>query len=477
MKIDRIRPWRSKVALAASTVLLAGTGIAAGVGTASAATTPFLPPGVNLIAGANRWTQAINVAKATFPGATTAILASGANQNELDAVLAAPLATALKAPILLTQSASTVGSTTVSGLKSLGIQNVILVGAAAANATAITSQLPSGTTVNATYGDATPTDTAAALARALAAATKVHAFSNVFVVSDAPSSLADAVSAAPAAAMLGAPLLLAPSTAGASLPAGEAAYVDSAGTVYLIGAATSANVSSTSASTKLVPIVGATRSFTLTDIDQQFAPNAVNVFVANGENNHLAMSLTAAPLVAEQKGALLYMYDANRATPQGTASFLANTSGTIAVQSLTFLGPPSAVPTIDYTQLESSFAHLGSGVATATFTPSTKTPAVDTIIGVSATVTSVAGAPVTTPITWSVTGSNSSDGVIESTGADSANFVAIAPGTYTISAAVDNATETTTITVAAASSSSSSGGSSSSSSAGSSSSSTSTSGS
>lgn len=456
MKTHGTRPWRGKLALAASTLLLSGAGLGLGV-TASAAT--FLPPGVHVISGANRWTQAINTAAATFPGATTAILASGADQNAIDAVLASPLSSALSAPILLTQSASQIGATTVNGLKSLGINHVILVGALAANASTVTTQLPAGTTVAATYGDATPTDTAAALAGALATATKVKTFSNVFVVSDAAASLADAVSAAPSAAMLGAPILLAPSGTGASLPKDEASYVNSAGTVYLIGAATDADVSSTSPSTKLVPIVGATRSLTLYDIDQKFEPTAFNVYVANGENNHLVMSLTAAPLIAENHGALLYMYDANRPTPTGTVDFLASTSSTAIVQSLTFLGPPSSVPTIDYTQLESSFPALGTGVKTATFTPSTKTPTVDTIIGISATVTSVAGNAVTSPVTWAVTGSNSNDAVIESTGADSANFVAVAPGTYTITASVDNATETTTLTVAAASSSSSSSGS------------------
>ncbi len=359
---------------------------------------------------------------------------------------------ALKAPILLTRSASSIGTTTLNGLKTLGINQVILVGSVAANASAVTGQLPSGTTVTATYGNQTPSDTAVALAGALSAATQVKNFSNVFVVSASPSNITDAVSAAPAAAMLGAPILLAPSQG--TLPKAEASYVNSAGTVYVIGAATNAEVSSTSPATKIIPISGPSRSLTLYNIDQKFFPDAANVYVVNGENNHLGPALTAAPLIAENQGALLYMYGPDRATPQGTVDFLANPTSTALVQSLNFVGPPSALPPVYYTELESSFHGLGTGVKSASFTVATKTPVTDSIIGISATVTSLLGKPVTSPITWSVTGSNSNNAIIESTGADSANFAAMAPGTYTISAAVDNAIRTTTITVTSSSSSS-----------------------
>ncbi len=447
MKRDDWQTWRRRLAITGSSFLLAGAGVAGGMVQAQ---TP-LPPGVEISSGTNPLQISVNLAKKTFPGATIAILAAGSSPNQIDPVLASSLSMALKAPILLTHSASSIGTTTLNGLKTLGINQVILVGAVAANANAVTGQLPAGTTVSATYGNQTPSDTAVALAGALSAATHGKNFSNVFVVSASPSNIADAVSAAPAAAMLGAPILLAPTQG--TLPKGEAAYVNSAGTVYLIGAATNAEVSSTSPTTKVMPISGPSRSLTLYNVDQKFFPTAANVYVVNGENNRLGSGLSVAPLIAENQGALLYMYGPKRATPQGTVDFLANPTSTALVQSLNFVGPPSALPTVYYSELESSFRGLGTGVKSASFSVATKTPVTDSIIGISATVTSLLGKPVTSPIVWSVTGSNSNHAIIESTGVDSANFAAMAPGTYTISAAVDNAVRTTTITVASSSNS------------------------
>ncbi len=409
-----------------------------------------------MLSGSNRFQIAVSAAKAGFPDATTAILASGATANETDPLIASPLASELKAPILLTESASSVGSTTLNALSAMKISTVILVGAVAQNVAAIKAELPHGITVRAAYGNATPTDTAASVAQALALAEGVTTFPSVFVVSDAPQNLADLVSAAPQAAMTGSPIFLVPPSATASLPANEAADVNSAGTIYAIGAATAFNFTSTSPTTKLVPLTGASRSQTLLAVDNAFVPNATSVFIANGENNQLQDSLAIAPLVAEQKGALLFLYDANRATPSGTNDFLSNTSQADLVTNMTLVGGPSAVPTIDYTMLETDFPSLGDGVNTFTVTPSTNTPTSDSITDLTASVTSDAGKAITTPVTWAVTGSNSQDAVIESTGADSAALVAVDAGTYMITATVDGASETTTLDIASASTPSSS---------------------
>ncbi len=282
------------VALIGASSLWAFAGVAQAQSAPSFTT---LPPGAFMLAGSNRYQIAVNAAKAAYPKATTAILASGATSNEMDALLASPLATALKAPILLTQNASTIGKTTAQALTSMHISSVVLVGAVAAQASSLKSGLPSGTTVSAVYGSADPSNTALSVAGALAKAESVKTFKSVFVVSSAPQNLADLVSAAPAAAMTGSPIFVAKPSSKSSIPANEAPYVDSAGTIYAVGAASAVNFANTSATTKLVPLTGATRSDTLLAIDNAFVPQATSVFIANGGNNHLADSLAVAPLI------------------------------------------------------------------------------------------------------------------------------------------------------------------------------------
>jgi 3D (Asp-Asp-Asp) domain-containing protein len=425
-------------------------------GPVQAATFTQLTPGSSVLAGTNRYQVALSVAKSAFPNATTAILASGATANEWDPLLASPLSAQLKAPILLTQSASSIGSITLAGLSALKISSVILVGATATEASALKAQLPKNITVSATYGNAIPSDTAASLAAALEKMQGLKSLGSVFAVSNAPANLADVVSAAPAAAMSRSPMLLVPPSSNGVLPSSEAPYLNTAATVYAVGAASSFGFTSTSANTQIVPLTGASRSQTLLAVDTRFFPNATSVFIANGETNHLVDALAVGPLIAEQGGALLFMYGPNRFTPSGTQAFLANTSQVSTINTLTFVGGPTSIPTLDYTMFEQDFSALGSGVKTMTLTPSTTAPTTNSIISLSSVATSVAGKPISLPVTWSVTGSNSSDAVIESTGANTAAFVAVKPGTYTISASVDGTTQTLSLTLSSATTSSTS---------------------
>ncbi len=432
----------------ASTLLMAGS-LWALSGSAEAATYAQLPPGASLLAGTNRYQVALSVAKAAYPTASTAILASGANQA--DPLLASPLASQLKAPILLTKSASQIGSTTLSGLAGMKkLSSVILVGATAADASAIKAQLPQGTTVSAVYGNTDPTATAASVAGALKKIEGVKNFSSVFAVSDAPNNLVDMVSAAPYAAMTGSPIMLVPPSATASLASSEAPYVNNAGSVYIVGAATAFAFANTSTSTQLVPLSGKTRSQTMLTLENKFVPSATSVFVADGLNNHLVDALTVAPLIAMEKGALVYMYGPNQPVPTGTQAFLSNTTETGSVNTLTFVGGPTSIPTIDYSMFEQDFSALGTAVKTMTMSSSPTSPTADSIVTLTISATSVAGNSITSPVTWSVTGSGSSSSVIESTGSDTAAFVAVSSGSYTISASVDGTTKTFPLTVGSA---------------------------
>ncbi len=433
--------------LTASALMMAGS-LWALSGSAEAATYAQLTPGASLLAGTNRYQVALSVAKVAYPTATTAILASGA--NEADPLLASPLASQLKAPILLTESASKIGSITLNGLAKTKITSLILVGAAAANASAIKAQLPQGITVSAVYGNASPTATAASVAGALKKIEGVSNFKSVFAVSDAPNNLVDMVSAAPYAAMTGSPIMLVPPSSTATLASSEAPYLDNAGTVYIVGAATAFTFANTSAATQLVPLSGRSRSQTMLALDNKMMPNATSVFVADGENNHLVDALTVAPFIAMEQGALVYMYGPNHPVPTGTQGFLSNTTQTSTVNTLTFVGGPTTIPTIDYSMFEQDFPALGTAVKSMTMSTSPTSPTADSIVTLTISATSVAGNSITSPVTWSITGSGASSSVIESTGSDTAAFVAISPGSYTVSASVDGTTQTFPLTVGAA---------------------------
>ena len=447
LKINDRKTRVTRVPALISAAVLLSTAVFSGVGVVDAQSTSnlYIPAGVTALTNPNAAVTAINIAKLEYPESSTAILASGASSNLFDPVLASPLASALKAPILLTQSDSQIGAVTLKGLDRLGIKSVILVGADAANMATLAKQLPSGVTVKASYGNATPSDTAAALAGALKAATKVTAFSSVFVVSDSLSSLSDAIAAAPQAAASKSPILVAPTTGNTNLPANEAGYAQSASTSYLIGAAAVVNIPGNS---QLVPIVGADRSWTALNVDSKFVPGASHIYITNAAID-MADAVTMAPLVAENQGAVLYFYSPSAPTPNGTASFLATTTDTSAVQWMTVVGPTSSISATDYTTLETDLPGLGKGVQSISITAPAATP-IDSIVKLSATATAANGSAVTTPLTWSVSGPMADHAVIESTGADSAALMANAPGLYTVNASVGGFTASQNLPVTAA---------------------------
>lgn len=424
------------------TLLLSGTTFLA-VGPVYAAA-ENVSPGVTMYANPIPELTAISIAKSEYPQASTVILASASANQLFDSVLASPLSSALKAPILLTHSDGEIGAKTLRGLQQLGVKSVILVGNDAAHQATLKRQLPDGVTLQAAYGSANLNQTATALAHALLSAEKATAFSSVFVVSNALSNLSDAIAAAPAAAKNGAPILVAPPTAKASLPADELVYAETASISYLIGAVANASIPG-----KTVTLSGSDRSWTATYIDNQFFSSPTHLYAIDAQVN-LADSATIAPLIAQNNGALVYFYAPGRYIPDGTNSFLDSPADTNSIQWLSGVGPASAMAPTYYTTLETNLRGLGNGVATMTVTASPATPKADQVVRLASTATSAKGAPVTTPVTWSISSSNSRDAAVQSTGPDSATLISIAPGTYAVTASVDGFTSKKNLSVTSA---------------------------
>ncbi|MHB1446416.1 MAG: cell wall-binding repeat-containing protein [Acidimicrobiales bacterium] len=258
--------------------------------------------------GSTRQGTAFAVARAAYPNGVasqTAVLVAGDDSHLVDALTAAPLAKSLAAPILLTKGAESLGSAMASELSVLGVTKVVLVGAVANPA--IQSQLPTGVTVSAEYAGASRYDTAAQVADALQQQTGSSSFPQVFVASGNQANLADALSAAPAAAMAGAPLLLAPPAVGWSItmPASEAPFTGAAHTLVQVGVLAPDNVSNAGSSDTIERLGGATRYSTSDAIDAKFFPGASSVLVANGVPTHLVDALSAGPYAAEIQAPVL----------------------------------------------------------------------------------------------------------------------------------------------------------------------------
>ncbi|MDA8205153.1 MAG: cell wall-binding repeat-containing protein, partial [Thermaerobacter sp.] len=394
--------------------VLSMTGAAALIGVmAMPASTVFAQttPTVQTIAGANRMETAIAVAQQEYPSGPsshTAIIASGANANLVDSVTAAPLAKALGAPILLSESTSILSTATANYLSSNGITTVYLVGAAA-NST-LQAALPKTVTSVKELTGANRYATATAIAQALLTATGQTSFSTVFVASGQNSDLSDALAAAPFAANQVAPILFAAPNS-TSLPSPESGLVtnQSSQTMYVVGAATGYGLQTSDTSHN----VGSSSNSTFANaaaIAQQFAPSSgfTTVDVGNDSQTetvdangtisyHLVDAITGAPLAAMQHAAIVFTNGAT-ITPS-TESFLKGSDGH-GIANVNLFGGTASIPTSTGDQaaqyvvqgvptvptlssINLSGQSFGSGSETAPAVASTSTP-----LTLSATLTS-----------------------------------------------------------------------------------------
>lgn len=156
------------------------------------------------LAGITRYETAVEISRSGFEQAQTVVLAYGLNYA--DALAGVPLANALKAPILLTAKDS-IGEETLSEIKRLGAEKIVILGGEGAVGKNVETQLTqSGFTAGAIQRIAgiTRFETAEKIAKELEKLTG-KAPSEAFIVYY--DSFADALSASTAAAVKNAPIL------------------------------------------------------------------------------------------------------------------------------------------------------------------------------------------------------------------------------------------------------------------------------
>lgn len=176
---------------------------------------------VQRLAGPDRVATAAEVARAVAPTSNRVVLARAfgtgedATQGFADALAGGALAAELRVPLLLTPS-DALTEPTAAYLTPAGVDEVLIVGGAAAVADEVESQLAAlGTTVSRVAGP-TRVATALAIAGARGAPTGAHADAAVLVDGDQPDAWADAFPAALFAGRDRIPVVLA---AGDALPA------------------------------------------------------------------------------------------------------------------------------------------------------------------------------------------------------------------------------------------------------------------
>lgn len=406
---------RSKVGLVAAASLVAMT--MAPMSAVFAAS----GPATSRLGGVDRMATAIQIAQQEYPNGPssgTVIIASGDNANLIDSVTVAPLAKALGAPILLSQSATQLSSETASYLTSNNITKVILVGAAA-NPT-LAAQLPAGVSVQNISG-ADRFATAAAIAQALEKAENVSSFSTVYVASGEDQNMSDPLAIAPFAAKQGAPILLAASGS-TTLPSSEASLItgSSSQTEVVVGAAVGYGLSAGGDTQQTIGSGSNSNYANAVAIAQHFAPSngysiidvandsSTDVVQANGTvSYHLVDAITGGPLAAMQ-GAPIIFTDGSTVTSSvqsflsssaaknattvnvfgGTASIPDSTVGQV-VNALTGTTPPptSAVPTVS--NITVTGQTFGTGAATSPAVTTNGSP-----LTVSATLTNAQGNPI-----------------------------------------------------------------------------------
>ena len=168
-----------------------------------AGVTPLTGCPATRVSGTDRYTTSVAIGSRAAPSATTVVLASGAEANLVDGLVAAPLAGQLGAPLLLTTPAA-LPAAVAADISRRGVVRAVVVGAVGAVSDAVLAQLHAlGVTDVTRIGGASRYDTAALVARAVGSGD-----GSAFVASGATANLVDALSAAGPATHLGRPILL-----------------------------------------------------------------------------------------------------------------------------------------------------------------------------------------------------------------------------------------------------------------------------
>ncbi len=242
------------------------------------------------LAGATREGTAVEISKKAFAKANTVIITTGYDFH--DSLVSVPLAKAYNAPILTVQKGKVLPET-LKEIKRLGAKNVILVNTKGSVDSSVTKTLTKNGLKVTTIGAGNYIDTAVAVAKKLQAKTG-KAPKAVFFTTD--KGYADALSASPVAAILGAPIIYVKTDA--ALSSATKKYLNSikgsVKNVYVIGgpAAVSdkvwVDIKKTLDNASAVRFSGTDRYETCTKLNSYFAEQNVlksdAICIAKGKN-------------------------------------------------------------------------------------------------------------------------------------------------------------------------------------------------
>ncbi|KTE93860.1 hypothetical protein AT727_02585 [Desulfitobacterium hafniense] len=277
---------------------------------AFAATTLFSPAlaiasmdstteGALRLSGENRYETAAKIAQQGWESSDYAVLAAGMDANLVDALTAAPLAKEKNAPILLTEGKA-LNTYARQELARLNAKTVYITSGSGVIQKSVLDELAGmGITVK-SVGGKDRFETALNIAKELPG-------KNELVVTTAWKN-ADALSVASIAAAKGMPILL---TDSENLNADVKAYIDSikakVAKTYVIGGSGAVSDNVKSMFPNAARIGGATRYETGQEIIKAFIGDLKpgQVFVANGNDNHLVDSLAGSPYAALSKSPIV----------------------------------------------------------------------------------------------------------------------------------------------------------------------------
>ncbi|OBR89873.1 N-acetylmuramoyl-L-alanine amidase LytC precursor [Clostridium ragsdalei P11] len=292
--------------------------------------------GVNRVGGANRYATAAKVAQSGWSSSDYAIVANG--EGYADALCATPLAKANNAPVLLTtgDSSNTLEQNTLDELERLKVKHVIVIGGAGVVPDSVLNSIKGKVTDVERIGGQDRYETSAKIAEKLGTPTKAVIASG--------EGYADALSAGPAAAINGMPILL--SRAG-SLPDTISNYLKAHSQItqtYVIGGTASIGDSILNSLPSAKRLGGQTRFDTNVAVLREFASsfNFSNIYAALGEGslgNEFADALTGGALAAKLRNPLVIT---GKTISSATSSFLKEKGFTNST--LTVLGGTANIP-------------------------------------------------------------------------------------------------------------------------------------
>jgi putative cell wall-binding protein len=267
-------------------------------------------PKVTRVAGSDRYSQALAISRLTFrdDGADTVYLASG--QKFADALSATAAAAHHVAPLLLTPGAA-LPAGVIDEIRRVGANDVVIVGGEASVSAAVAAQVAASTAAKVTrIAGADRYE----VSRALIGHTTFGFASATAAFVATGATFADALTASPAAASGGSPVLLVDGSA-SSLGAPESALLTRLGVkaVAIVGGTSSVSASLASALEKTFATTrysGATRYEVGATVNGASFPAASKVYLASGVvfadalSGGVAAGIGASPLYVTRAGCL-----------------------------------------------------------------------------------------------------------------------------------------------------------------------------